>query len=186
MPMLFLIILTPVSYCVRAALWLWIAVNCSSVCVCVWVCIGAKFPLSHNNHNISIKLQVFSRWQWQTATLLIFIRVFFFYDGKLIQWWESSLMLCKSVLLVHYNGNCCVTFTACQGSAAPAWSKLTRQSKDVLGNNLKHYLWGWQLPLQWTMTSPKLSPLSIYLQQCGTSHIKAVRLVFPVPATACS
>lgn len=26
--------------------------------------------------------------------------------------------------------------------------------------------------LQWTMTSPELSPLSIYLQRCGTSHIK--------------
>ena len=98
----------------------------------------------------------------------------------------TSHSVCVSVPSVHYNGNCCVTFTACQGSAAPARSKLTRQSKDVLGNNLKHYLWGWQLPLQWTMTSPKLRPLSIYLQQCGTSHIKAVRLVFPAPPTACS
>lgn len=68
-----------------------------------------------------------------------------------------------------------VTFTACQGSAAPAWSGPTCQSKDVLGNNLKHYLWGRQLLSRWTMTSPKLRPISIYSQQCGTSHIKAAR-----------
>lgn len=81
---------------------------------------------------------------------------------------------------------CCVTFTACQGSLTTARSKRTCQSKDVLGNNLKHYLRVWQLPLQWTMTSPKLCPLSIYLQQCGTSHIKAVCLVLRVSLTACS
>lgn len=73
------------------------------------------------------------------------------------------------------NGNCCATPAACRGSPAPTRRKLARQSEDALGNKLKHYLWGWQVPWQWTMTSPKLRPLTIYLQQCGTSHIRAVR-----------
>lgn len=122
----------------------------------LWVCVG--------NEDFYEYVFFFPVWQWQTRTTLVMYQLFF-------PPWRVRVPLFR----LFINGNCCATPVACRGSPAPTRRKLARQSEDALGNKLKHYLWGWQVPWQWTMTSPKLRPLTIYSQQCGTSHIRAVR-----------
>lgn len=102
---------------------------------------------------------------------------------------DSPPCVCVCVCL-FINGTSSVTLTACRGSAAP---KPTRACASVKETHLEtslsiiyeaakcHYNELWH--------HPKPRPLSIYSQQCGTPHIRAVRRggvggVFPAPLAA--